>query len=139
MRFLTALDAAQAATTTETMDKTTAIMCGIGLIVAIAGIITFFILAFRDVAREYKKDDGAHMLSKKVLIRSTIFIIAALLCLLLFNFCNNYKTYYMGECRLTELIFACFVSGFSYWGWILLVPWLLNLFRKTSLLRTRDR
>ena len=139
MRFLAALDAAQAANTAETMDKTTTITCTAVMILAIAGIITFFLLAFRDLSREYKKDEGAHMLSKKVLIRATVFIALVLLCVAVFQFCNNYKTYYMGDCRLSELIFACFVSVFGHWGWFVLVPWLLNLFRKTTLMRTRER
>lgn len=139
MRFLAVLDPAQTAAAAETMDKTTAMLCLIGILAGVAGIFTFFILGYRNVSREFKKDEGAHMITKKTLIQSTLFIVGGLVCIILIYFCLNYKTYYMGECGLTELIFACFVSVLSHWGWMVLVPWLLNMFRANTLKRTRER
>ena len=139
MRFLAALDPTQAEAVTEAMDRTTGILCLVGILLGIAGMFAFFIVAYRNVSQEFKKDEGAHLITKKTLIQSTLFIIGGLMCVILIYFCMNYKTYYNGECRLTELIFACFVSVLSHWGWMVLVPWLLNLFRSNTLKRTRER
>ena len=108
------------------------------LIAAVVGIIVFFFLAFKGVAREYKKDEGAHLIPRNVLIKASIFLVIACIRLGAIEFIINYKTYYLGECSLSELITACFVSTLWHWGWIVLIPWLLNMFRRSTLRRTRD-
>lgn len=137
MRFLAALDTAGVVENT-TYDKTTAMVITGVLIAAIVGVIVFIFLAFKDVAREYKRDEGAHLIPRNILIKATIFLAIACICLGAIEFLNNYKTYYTGQCSLSELITACLVATLWHWGWIPLVPWLLNMFRRSSLRRTRD-
>lgn len=139
MRLLSAvIEPTVAAENTAPMDKTTSIIMAAVMLVALIGAIILFFIGFKGTINELKKDDGAHRVPKKVLIRSTLFLVGALLCLAVTYFANNYKTYYNGECSLTELIFACLVSILSHFGWIALIPVLLNMFRLNTLRRTRD-
>ena len=140
MRLLSAViePTVVAAENTAPMDKTTSIIMAAVMLVALIGAVILFFIGFKGTINELKKDDGAHRVPKKVLIRSTLFLVGALLCLAVTYFANNYKTYYNGDCSLTELIFACLVSILSHFGWIALIPVLLNLFRINSLKRTRD-
>ena len=139
MRLLSAvIEPTVAAENAAPMDKTTSIILAAVMLVALIGAIILFFIGFKGTINELKKDDGAHRVPKKVLIRSTLFLVGALLCLAVTYFANNYKTYYNGECSLTELIFACLVSILSHFGWIALIPVLLNMFRLNTLRRTRD-
>lgn len=124
--------AESAAGAAATMDKTTSIVCVVAIVICLVGAIVLLFIGFRDTNREFKKDDGAHLIPRKVLIRTTFFLIGALLCVSGCYFAMNYKSYYDGTCSLGELIFACFVAVLRSFGWIVLIPWLMNLFRKTA-------
>ena len=117
MRLLSAViePTVAAAENTAPMDKTTSIIMAAVMLVALIGAVILFFIGFKGTINELKKDDLA-----------------------VTYFANNYKTYYNGDCSLTELIFACLVSILSHFGWIALIPVLLNLFRINSLKRTRD-
>lgn len=138
MRFLLSPETAAVAENAPSMDKTTTIIMALVLLAAIVGAAVLFVVGFKGTSKKFKEDEGAHMVPKKVLIRTTIFWIGGLLCVAVAYFANNYKSYYNGECGLTELIFACLVSVLSHFGWIVLIPWLLNMFRWNTLKRTRD-
>ncbi|MBO4927325.1 MAG: hypothetical protein J5379_03625 [Clostridiales bacterium] len=113
----------------------------IRVIVMIAGIVGAVILCFagfKGTNRELKKDEGTNSIPKPVLIKSTLLLVGAILCVVLAYIAMHYPDYQDGVCSFSELIIGCLVSVVRSLGWIALIPWLLNLFRITGSPRRND-
>ena len=117
------------------MEQSVVIIRTIIMLAGLIGALVLLFIGFRGPNRELKKNDCENVIPKDVLIRSTILLVAAMLCLVISYTAMHYTEYYEGNCSMTELVLACFVSVLKSLGWIVLIPWLMNLFRKNSLRR----
>ena len=113
------------------MDNTVLIIRTVVMLAGLIGAVVLLFLGFRGTNRELK-NDTTKTVPRQVLIRSTILLACAMLCVVISYIAMHYPDYQEGTCTLTELILACFLSVLKSLGWIVLIPLLLNLFRKTS-------
>lgn len=99
------------------------------------GLIGCFVLlfaGFRAPTKELKKDNGPSKIPKKTLIRSTLMLVGAVLCLAVFTVATNYADYQNGLASFSDLVLAHFENIIIKFGWIALFPWLYNVFSKNK-------
>ena len=114
------------------MDRTIVIIRTIVTFAGLIGAVVLLFVGFRGTTKELKKDDATRTVPREVLIRSTIYLVCALLCVVISYAAMHFTEYQEGACSFGQLLLGCFVSVLRSFGWIVLIPWLLNLFRKTS-------
>lgn len=115
------------------LDTTTSAVCLAILVIALIAAIVLVFMGFKGVNRELKRDDASCAVPKNVLIRSTLFLVAAVLCIVIVYCVLNYKSVYEGSNSLTELFLACLLSCAKTYGWLAAIPWLMALFRRQTL------
>ena len=115
------------------MDQTTSAVCLAIFVIALVAAVVLVFMGFSGVNRELKKDDASNAVPKKVLVRSTLFLVGAVLAMVVCYSAMNYKKVYEGSCSTTELVLACLISCAKTYGWIAAIPWLMSLFRRQSL------
>lgn len=120
------------------MGTTLSIICTTGMLIALIGAIVFLFIGIRCTTKAVKKQDKPEPLAREVLVRSTIFLLISNLCMGLCYVGMHYDDYYNGVCSLGELLFSCFASAFRSYGWIILIPWLINMFRRRPGPKTDD-
>ncbi|MBR5976094.1 MAG: hypothetical protein IK020_13080 [Clostridiales bacterium] len=114
------------------MENSVLIIRTIVMLAGLIGAIVLLFVGFRGTNRELKKDDASHTVPRDVLIRSTLLLLCAVLCVVISYVAMHYPEYQEGNCTLSELVLVCFLSVAKSLGWIVAIPWLMNLFRKTA-------
>lgn len=133
MLFRLVAETTAAAEESVQLDTTTSAVCLAVLVIALIVAVVFVFMGFKGVNRELKRDDATHAVPKNVLIRSTLFLVAAVLCIVIVYCVLNYKSVYEGKNSLTELFLACLLSCAKTWGWLAAIPWIMTLFRRQTL------
>ncbi len=114
------------------MSNTLKAVFTVVFLVGLVASIVFLFIGIRTTTKEMKKEEGPGVIPKKILIRSTLFLIASVLCMAVSYFGMHIEDYYDGLCSMGTLIFSCLASVLRSFGWIILIPWLMNLFKKTA-------
>lgn len=109
------------------------------MLVSMIGAFVLLFVGFRAPTKELQKDDGPHKIPKEILIRSTIMLVGCVLLLGVFAACSNYEDYQNGLCTLSELFTTNIGRIIIKFGWVVLFPWLFNIFAKTKKPKEKDQ
>ena len=114
---------------------TTLVVRVIVLVVSLAGCIVLLFAGFRMAGvrkRKDPEDTTLHRIPKDKLIRATLLLLGSVLCMSVAYMSMHYPDYVNGVCTMDQLITACIVAVAKSFGWIVLIPWLLNIFAKSG-------
>lgn len=112
-------------------------IAAVACIVFLIGAIVLVYVGFKPTIKALKSDTTA-LIPKETIIRSTLFLVGAILLVSMAYTAAYFKYYVEKTSTLTELFLANFLYVLKAFGWIAAIPWLLGLFRKTSRPRMND-
>ncbi|MBP5492135.1 MAG: hypothetical protein J6Y08_04760 [Clostridiales bacterium] len=119
------------------MDTTLTIRAVVTLGFLVICIVLLFI-GLRLCIKQMQKDEGTGVLTKDILIRSTLILLGSILAMTVSYSAMHYPDIVGTDSTMTELVLASFVFVLKAYGWIIAIPFLMHLFRRGSGPRTND-
>lgn len=98
-------------------------------LITLAGAVVLLCIGFRGVIKALKQGSESTKIPKNILIRSTLLLVASLLCVWICTCALHFKDYLDGLCTLSELATTHLFSVLKGYGWIAVIPWLLSFMR----------
>lgn len=106
-------------------------------VLLIIAVILLFV-GLRPPIKAMQADNATGTIPKKMVWRSSLILFASMVALVLSIAALHFEDYLNNVCTLPQLLISALISVTKSYGWIVLIPWLLSLFRKPRHRNTND-